>query len=566
MKPLRADRLVLAAGLSFAFLLCLGPISNPDLPWHLAVARRIVAERAVPRADFLSWTMEGKAWVDFEWLTQLVYHAAHSLAGAAGLWGVKVASFAALGAGVAAVFALWGLSGSWIGLCTFAVFLALRPFIQLRPENVSLILFVLQLIVLEARRLGRPLPSERALLAGHAAAYALWANMHAGFPMGLLLCACYRSFGWAAAGAAGTLLNPYGAGVWRVLWEHGRDMEVLRSLITEWAAPSMGGEYTAGYWILFAFGVGGFVAAVATGVPVPAEHVLAALAFGLGGSRSLRTTAYVTLAVFPLGVLAWSRVAAPRPWVRARPAVLAAAALFAAWNAAVLMKRNGFLREIKPPSRAEIRSATQFLRDEKAVLSPLRMFNAYDWGGFIDDELYPDYRVFMDGRYLFAGLLNEVHEAERSPTLWSKFVDDRGIDLALMTNTGRIVSFRGQTSWRAFDVYAMPPARWALVYWDSQALVFVRRSRVPAEWIASREFSVVRPHDLRQTGLRVLSGWLKIEDVEKEIARYEREIGDPYETAIMRDWLAKFKKGLVPGADARKPTPPRSRRPGAPTL
>ncbi|UPT74401.1 MAG: hypothetical protein M0D55_01235 [Elusimicrobiota bacterium] len=382
--------------------------------------------------------------------------------------------------------------------------------------------------------------------------------------MGLLLCACYGAWGWAAAGAAGTVLNPYGVRLYAVLWEHGRDLSSLRALITEWATPRMGNEYMAGYWILFAFSVAGFVACVAQGAPLPREHVLAALAFGLAGSRSLRTTAYVTLAVFPLGLLAWSRAAAPAWWSRVRPWALGAFFLLAAWRVGAVMRRDGFLRHIKPPSNLELRGAGAFLRDEKAALSGLKLFNPYDWGGWIDENLYPDYRVFMDGRYLFAGLLKEMNEAERTPILWKKFMDKHGVELAMLQKTGRIVSFRGQTSWRSFDAYAMPQDEWALVYWDRQVIIYVRRSKVPAAWVTEREFRLARPHDLRHTGLRVLSGWANLKDVEAEIERYERVINDPVETAVMRAWLENFRKGLAPPSAARKPTRPRSSKEAAP--
>jgi hypothetical protein len=335
-------------------------------------------------------------------------------------------------------------------------------------------------------------------------------------------------------------------------------MSSLRVLINEWAAPRMGSAYLAGYWFLLALGVAGFVASVAQGVRVPAEHVLSAVVFGFSASRSLRTTAYVTLLVFPLGLLAWSCAAAPGWWKRARPWVLGAVASLAAWSVCEVMYRDGFLRMIKPPSSLEIANACAFLRAEKKTLGDLKLFNPWNWGGYLDNELYPDYRVFMDGRYIFTDLLKELDEAEKTPTRWSKFLEKYGVDLALMMNTGRIVSFRGQTSWRSFDAYALPQSDWALVYWDRQVLIFVRRSKAPAEWIKSREFRLIRPHDLRQTGLRVLSGWVTLADVSAEIDRYEHEIGDPYENLVLRSWLENFKRGLTPAAAAgvhRRPRP-----------
>ncbi|MEQ1920787.1 MAG: hypothetical protein ABL955_16470, partial [Elusimicrobiota bacterium] len=237
-------------------------------------------------------------------------------------------------------------------------------------------------------------------------------------------------------------------------------------------------------------------------------------------------------------------------------------------NVGTTMYRDGFLRSIKPPSNLEVANASAFLRAEKSTLSGLKLYNPWNWGGYLDNELYPDYRVFMDGRYIFTDLLKEVDEAEKNPVRFTKLMDKYGVELVLNMNTGRIVSFRGQTSWRSFDAYALPPSDWALVYWDRQALIFVRRSKAPAAWIKLHEFRHIRPHDLRQTGLRVLSGWISIAEVSAEIGRYKREIGDPFESLVLEHWLDNFTKGLTPAApavpDGRKRPRPGSSKSAAP--
>ncbi len=573
-RPAPAD-LLLAGCLLFSLAMCLGPLANPDLPWHLAVGRRIWAEGAVPRTDYLSWTMAGRPWADFEWLTQLLFYGLDAAGGMTALWAFKALQFGALALLFAALLRLWGLSKTWVGLAVFSLIATLRIFIQIRPENASLLLFTLQLLVLEARRLGRLRLSDGALLGAHVAAYALWANLHAGFPMGLALCACYglgelwsgarmgrtSPLLWAAAGAAGTCLNPYGPRLYAVLWEHWQDLSSLRSLINEWSAPRLGGLH--GYWLLLLFSLAGFIASAARRAPLPVEHVLAALLFGLWASRSLRTTAYLILLVFPLGLLAWSRLPSPDWWRRARPWLLGAFFALAAWNTAGAMRRTDYLRVIKPPTNLEPEAAVAYLRAEKAALGDLKLYNPWDWGGYLDLELYPDYRVYMDGRYIFHDLLKEVNETEGSPTRLTKLLDRRGVELALLMNTGRIVSFRGQSAWRPFDVYALPPKDWALVYFDRQSLILVRRSAVSADWLASREFRHIRPHDLRHLGLRVLSGWLPLAEVEKEVDRYQRDIGDPFESRVLAKWLADFKRGLEQ-ADALKAPQARTRpRPGS---
>jgi hypothetical protein len=41
---------------------------DPDFGWHLKVGEQILKERAVPNLEYYNYTLEGKTWVDHEWL------------------------------------------------------------------------------------------------------------------------------------------------------------------------------------------------------------------------------------------------------------------------------------------------------------------------------------------------------------------------------------------------------------------------------------------------------------------------------------------------------------------
>lgn len=420
----RGGRLLLAAGLAAAFFVCLGPIANPDLPWHLAVGRRIAATWAVPRSDFLSWTMAGHPWVDPEWGSQLIFHALDRAGGNGALWAFKCAEFAVLIALLAAMLRLWAMSDAWIGLAAPAFTGALFPFIDARPETWTLLLVLLQFYLLERRRLGALRVRRGALLAGHAVLYAVWANLHPGFPVGLALCACYGAgeavrekrgvplpFLLAAAGLAGTLLNPYGPGLYAVFPAHWKELSSIRRLIIEWAPPNFRNQYENGYWALILFSFGGFLYAEFRGEGLPAEHLASVVVFALFSSRSFRTTPFAMLILFPLALRALQGAAAPPRWGAARPWVLAAAFAAGSWRLGGFIREQRYLRTFDSPERVLPSRACAFLRAEKGVLSGLPMFNSYNLGGYLDQHLFPDYRVFMDGRYLFAGLLARSAEA-----------------------------------------------------------------------------------------------------------------------------------------------------------
>ena len=87
--PLRTQAVFVFACLAAALVVLL-PIGDPDLWWHLSAGRFIFEHAALPRADWLSYTMAGKAWADFEWLGEIVFYSAYELGGLKFLYVLKI--------------------------------------------------------------------------------------------------------------------------------------------------------------------------------------------------------------------------------------------------------------------------------------------------------------------------------------------------------------------------------------------------------------------------------------------------------------------------------------------
>jgi hypothetical protein len=170
-----------------------GAIYNPDLFWHLSGARHAVVHGALPRADFLSHTLAGRPWSDFEWGAGLLYLGGLKAWGLWGLAGARAATFLAAFYFVSRVVALYGLGALAQAAAALLCAGAVWPYADVRPDNFSLAFFSWLLWRLERGRLdGTDGPSPAAC----AAAFAAWANLHLGFAYGLALLAFY------AAGAA----------------------------------------------------------------------------------------------------------------------------------------------------------------------------------------------------------------------------------------------------------------------------------------------------------------------------------------------------------------------------
>ena len=118
-----------------------------------------------------------------------------------------------------------------------------------------------------------------------------------------------------------------------------------------------------------------------------------------------------------------------------------------------------------------------------------RMFNSYGFGGYII-WAGGGRQVFIDGRYrrvYTPAQYGEYKGIMESAAAWGEAEKKYGFDYALIEYD--LLS-------RRFPEHLLTNPDWVLVYWDNQALVFVKRTPERAGLIASREYRVARPRFL----------------------------------------------------------------------
>lgn len=537
MSPEFRDRLLRAAALLTILPAALLPLRNPDLFWHLHAGVWMAAHRTLPRVDSFSFTAAGKPWVDFEWLSQLLFALARSLGGPSGLWGLKVLLVAAVAAALNRALRRAGADATARALLLSLWACGAILYADLRPDLFSVL--GLALLLGEAER-----PAAARPAAAYFAAFALWASLHAGFAFGLLALAV-RALVLAARGrraparaaatlavcaAAGTLATPYGTGPYRVLLAHGAAAGELSRYILEWRPIALRHPLEALFWLKLLI-VAAAAASAARAAPdrrhdFPWELTAVALTLAAAAQRHGRLVSYFDAAfvVCAAALWRWSR-ARPRPlWRAAGWAWLALDAVFLAWFC------RGPAWTAPVDGSLVIASAARFLDAQKPVFAPLRIYNRWEWGGYLGWRLRPWYRVYDDGRYLFHENLIAAERAEITPELWQKFLDDERLDAAVVRS---LDAWRPSTkvypdgSRRAFArpwyIDYMPRGRWALVYWDDRALLFVRRGAVPPPWLAAHEYRWLKPKDEAafKEGLRL--GEIPVGPLAEETARHRRE-------------------------------------------
>jgi hypothetical protein len=223
---------------ALALILLSATGTDPDLWGHVRFGLDFLHTRALPSIDPYSFTQD-KPWVNHEWLSEALMAAAFALRGTTGLVILKTLVMACT------VSVVWRrLHGASPVVCTAMTTLAIVGALPLsgtvRPQIWSALGLALLVPLLDEKP-----PSLRRIIWG-GVLFAAWANLHGGWITGGAALATHVAIrtarapkeltAWLVLGTAalaGTLLNPYGVGLWRFL---AATVRSSRPDISEWAA------------------------------------------------------------------------------------------------------------------------------------------------------------------------------------------------------------------------------------------------------------------------------------------------------------------------------------------
>ncbi|MEZ5392755.1 MAG: hypothetical protein R2724_07730 [Bryobacterales bacterium] len=180
---------VFAAMLAWLFFGAAGAqslLADGDAGWHIRLGEMLIANHALPATDPFSFTMAGRVWFAWEWLSDLILGAAHM---AGGLPGVVLLA----GIVIAATMAMTLRYMLWLGV---NFFLAVGATMMIggvstmhwlaRPHMFTWGLLLATLWLLEADRRN---PSKRVWLL--IPIIAVWVNLHGGFVAGVVTVGVY---------------------------------------------------------------------------------------------------------------------------------------------------------------------------------------------------------------------------------------------------------------------------------------------------------------------------------------------------------------------------------------
>lgn len=399
-----------------------------DLPRHLLMGKYVIETGFPPTQEIFSYVYEGRPYVSHEWLAGVIYYLSYILLGLNGV--VLLAS-----ALIATTFTIIHSEATSQNSGFFLNFLlailgAIVTSIHwvTRPHLFTMLFLAIWLIWID--RLSRAAPVK---LWGFPVLMLFWANIHAEFIAGFLLLLAYIA-GWlwqymlTRAGVTletgkklfyalmfsflASLFNPAGLRTWETMFSY-LNNRYLMSRITETRPPDFTqAEYLpllvllifsvlllairkdrftpAQIFVMAGFGIMSLISARNAHIfGVVAPFVLSNGLDGVTGFRPFKTIEALIMRVeSQINGKAWPIITA----------ILA--------SIAVMTGPLGNFNRFEP-SVFPVDAVTWLGNNPQSG----RMFNAFDWGGYILFHLWPEQKVFIESQTDVRGELTQEYEA-----------------------------------------------------------------------------------------------------------------------------------------------------------
>jgi hypothetical protein len=488
-------------------------LADPDLWGHVAFGRLFL--HAGPAGhDPYNYSSPGHVWAEHEWLSEVLMALAFNAGGVVGLKLLKLLCSAITVVMIAAAEAETGAPIPIQFAVLIASAFALAPQMQFRPQLFTFA-FLATLIALLARDNYR----RRAQLWLAVPLFALWANLHGGFFVGIVAMGVYSGVVTAADQASGhglrrgmrliaittadattTLLTPYGTGVWRTVINELRN-PLTRKVIADWRpllAVISGQLHQPHSGIAFTLVVVGIIAVLAVSVAmsprggdwalVAVAAVMAIAAFVAVRNMALAVISAAAPLARHLALIASSirtqtrsdpnRSALTTP--HAQQGFFIGGQILIVMLAIVLAAESGlFSDELRAASNCPV-GAVAFMRTHQLRGDVLTTF---EWGQYIIWKTAPGSKVFIDARFDLAYPISIIKE-------YIDFIDDAPGGARLLDRYPHdyVLMPTGSLAYETM----IARSDWRLIYRDPVAALFARANS-PAAHLPGVPFKAAAP-------------------------------------------------------------------------
>jgi len=470
---------VLVLGL---FAMAARGVADPDVWWHLRTGQLIIQNHQVFHADPYSFTRAGQPWINHEWLSEVAMYGVYRLAG----WGGLIVGFSVIIAVssllvylrspgqpyVAGIFTIWGAAAS-------------APIWGVRPQMFSLLLASIFLFILE-----RSDKHPRLLWWTVPPLTLLWVNSHGGYFVGIGLMILFLAGevlevvfgfgGWTqsaphlrrlvlalVACLAVVPLNPNGMPMYWYPLETIRS-SAIQNYVDEWFSPNFHQAKELPFLCML---LATFLALGLSSRRVRARDLLLLLATMWLALRSVRHIPIYVLVAVPIlsgSIQSWLEQRGAASWVGSRSSSLWSRRMLV--NATILTTfvvftiaqvRTVISRQSETEAEHFPAAAVSFLARQRP---PGPVLNNYNWGGYFIGELYPEYRVFIDGRTdLYGGsFMDDFYATYHLTDGWKGPIQHWQIRTVILPpDAPLITALRSQAGWKQ-------------IYADSQAVILTQ--------------------------------------------------------------------------------------------
>jgi hypothetical protein len=480
VRWLQAVTLLLTAGCLLG--LFSSAIADTDFWWHLKTGEYIVERHSLPVPDPFAYTTPVTAYqgeeqvrrfnLTHEWLSQVLIYAVYAIAGFPGIVltrAVLLASLCGLAGFLAARLSANFYAGIAAACATASVAVA---FAADRPGVISFLGVAVFVSLLELRRGWWALP-PLALL---------WSNCHGGFPLGWVVLLAYSAETllirpratrlrdsrqlWlvSACAIAASLINPNGFGVVSTVLAYRRSP--MTANLIEWQPPKLWGAPYGFDILLYA----ALAILVLSWRKVRPAHWILFAAFAGASLTAFRNTALI-------GFLAPVLIAAYFPFRDKVPRVFAWASVILSVAGLGVGYAEGRFPQPAVAAWTIPSGAADYLFEHR-VTGP--MFNTYEQGGYLIWRMWPQERVFIDGRSLSETVYRDYNQILFNAGSISDQVS--GPREELLNRYGVQVVVMNTMDYVSGAMYPLVLAlanpigtEWELVYDDTRAVIFLRR-------------------------------------------------------------------------------------------
>lgn len=413
MKALTLPRLITLITFLALFAMAVRTPVDTDMYWHLRTGQFILDTRTIPAVDPFSWTALGMPWVNVHWLSQIILYGAYALLGTPGL-ALLVALLVVL-----AFVLVWKQMEGGPFLRAFIVVLAAAAAGAVWTPRSQMATFVFTPLIAYLIYFYKWKQIDRLWLIP--IVFVAWVNLHGGYVSGFMVLGAIlvgevvnRMLGFDGSevlnwkrwrklliitliSGAVLVINPYTIDA-MLLPFRTVNIGVLQDFIEEWAAPNFHELYQQPmvWMLLLTLVIIGW-----SGRRLDASDAVLLVIFAYISFLARRNMGLFALICAPIlsrhaaaliGRYRWGQ----RPLSRGNPLIN--------WIILLLILGAAILKALVPvlpaaQAQAEAKILPVPAADWIVANRPAgKLFNSYNWGGYLLWRLWPDYPIYADGR------------------------------------------------------------------------------------------------------------------------------------------------------------------------